>query len=35
VTESTTAKPDSEPYVQVETDLRFACLLKAMLLPVA
>ena len=35
VTESTTAKPDSEPNVQLEIGLTFACLAKAMLLPVA
>src|ERR1700719_5139817 len=35
VTESTTAKPESEPKVHVETDRRLACLLKAMLWPVA
>ena len=35
VTESTTAKPDSEPKVHVETDRRPACLLKAMLWPLA
>jgi len=35
VTESTTANPDSEPNVQLETDPAFAFLLKAILLPVA
>src|SRR5579864_9352723 len=35
VTESTTAKPESEPNVHVETDPRSACLRKAMLCPVA
>jgi hypothetical protein len=35
VTERTTAKPESEPNVQLETGPAFACLAKAMLLAVA
>ena len=35
VTDRTTAKPDSETNVQVETGARLACLLIVMLLPVA